>query len=241
MMCASARAGEDPVTLLVKKGDTFDRELKTSEALAAYLEAEKLSADDAEIDAKIAKQLADSAADLSSRSAQKERIEEALRYSLKAVKAKPDLAIAHLSLAICYGKLYFYADNEEKMELSRKVKVEIERSLELDPSSDAAYHILGRWHYEVANLNPVLMAMATTLYGGLPKASNEAAIGSFKKAIAISPNRAMHHIELGRAYAAAGKKDLAKASIERGLSMPSREKEDPAAKVRGRKTLENLE
>ena len=37
------------MTLLVKKGDMFDRELKTNEALAAYLEAEKLSADDAEI------------------------------------------------------------------------------------------------------------------------------------------------------------------------------------------------
>jgi hypothetical protein len=50
----------------------------------------------------------------------------------------------------------------------------------------------------------------------------------------------MHYIELGKAYAQAGHPDEARRYLEKGLSMPSKEKEDPTLKQSGRAVLASL-
>jgi hypothetical protein len=44
-------------------------------------------------------------------------------------------------------------------------------------------------------------------------------------------------VELGRAYAALGQKDLAKAALEKGLAMPNRQRDDDEEKRRAREAL----
>ena len=62
----------------------------------------------------------------------------------------------------------------------------------------------------------------------------------FEKSIALNPGRLIHFVELGRTYAQMGKTQEAKQLINKGLAMPSREKDDPETKQRGRKTLAAL-
>jgi Flp pilus assembly protein TadD len=62
----------------------------------------------------------------------------------------------------------------------------------------------------------------------------------FKKAVELAPQRVSHHVELGRAYAATGQKELARVELTKGLALPSREKDDPATKERGREALRKL-
>jgi hypothetical protein len=50
----------------------------------------------------------------------------------------------------------------------------------------------------------------------------------------------MHHIELGRTYAAMGKKDEARRFIAKGLAMADVEKDDPETKRLGRESLAKL-
>ena len=110
----------------------------------------------------------------------------------------------------------------------------------IDPSSDYAWHVLGAWNYELAGLNPVLRAIAKVVYGGIPAASYEDAVTDFKKAVKIAPQRVSHHVELGRAYAALGQTELARTSLQKGLSLPSREKDDADTKERARVALKAL-
>src|SRR5258706_375125 len=84
-------------------------------------------------------------------------------------------------------------------------------ALALYPNNDLTYHVLGAWHYELANLNSFLRAIAKLIYGAIPEASNEEAVKNFQKAIELNPKRLANHVELGRSYAALGQKDLAKA------------------------------
>jgi len=65
-------------------------------------------------------------------------------------------------------------------------------------------------------------------------------VKNFKKAIELAPQRVSHHVELGRTYAALGQKDLARASINKGLALPNREKDDGDTKQRGRAALAKL-
>jgi Tfp pilus assembly protein PilF len=73
-----------------------------------------------------------------------------------------------------------------------------------------------------------------------PSASYDAAVKNFKKAIELAPQRVAHHVKLDRTYAALGQKDLARVSTNKGLALPSREKNDDDTKARGRMALAKL-
>jgi tetratricopeptide (TPR) repeat protein len=148
--------------------------------------------------------------------------------------------MAQLSLAVCYGRLAPLLDNKTKIGYSKLVKSCAETSLALDSSNDLTYYLLGSWNYEMANLNPILRAVAQLIYGQMPSASNDDAVKFFKKAIALNSQRAASHVDLGRTYIAMGKNDLAKEELNKGLALPNREKDDPDVKQRARDALKKL-
>jgi tetratricopeptide (TPR) repeat protein len=125
--------------------------------------------------------------------------------------------------------------------MSRLIREEADTALRLDPGLDYAWHVLGRWNYELANFNAALKFLASAIYGKLPDASNERAAECFEKAVALQPDRVIHHVELGRTYAALGQKQAALAELKIGLSLPSREKDDNETKDRARKALVTLQ
>jgi len=224
----------------VRKGDALDAQLKTAEALAAYVQADQLDPGNAEILRRIAREQSLSMVDTTSKEEKRRRAEAGLDAAQRAVAADPGNALAQLALGICYGRVAPFTDNKTKIAYSKRVKEHTEKSLKLDPRNDYAYHVLGAWNYELAGLNALLRAAARLIYGEIPAASYEVAVGHFLKAIELAPNRVSHHVELGRTYAALGKKELAKASLEKGLSLPNREKDDPETKGRGREALKGL-
>ena len=107
--------------------------------------------------------------------------EKAIDAAKGAVKADPANSQAHLALAIAYGRVALDESARRKVEMSRLVQQEAEAAARLDPGNDLAWHVLGRWNYELANFNPVLKALAQTIYGRLPDASNERAVECFQK------------------------------------------------------------
>ena len=45
-----------------------------------------------------------------------------------------------------------WSDNREKVELSGTIKERCEEAIRLDPTSDLALHVLGRYQHQMANL-----------------------------------------------------------------------------------------
>jgi tetratricopeptide (TPR) repeat protein len=237
---AHAFAQEDFASLM-KRGDQLDAQLKTKDALAMYLEAEKLQPDNAELLHRIAKQYGESQNDVPTKDEKIKIGMIALEFSKRAIAADPKNSMAQLAVAISYGRVAPYLDNKTKIAYSKLVKEYADKARELDPNgNDLVYHVLGAWNYELANLNPVLRAIAQLIYGRLPNASNEAAVENFKKAIELNPRRLSNYVELGRTYAAMGKKEDARSALEKGLSLPNRQRDDPEAKERGRAALKKL-
>lgn len=157
---------------------------------------------------------------------QKALARQALTYAQRAVAKAPNDAQAHLALAIAYGTVADFVDNRTKMEYSKYVKSEAERTLQLDPRSDDAYEVLARWNFEMATLNPILAGIAQILYGQLPPASKERAFEYFRKAIAISPNNVGYHAEYARALEKSGHPQEAKAEWRKALQIPPADNED---------------
>lgn len=238
LACAVALSAET-VDDLLQRARASEKRLEPSAALALYREADALRPNNAFILQRIARQLSDSTADAASAADSRRLAEQALAYSKLAYELEPRNPVYVLSMAICYGKLGLYGDNQTRVEHARLTKKFAEEALALQPDYDWAHHVLGRWHYEVADLGGPRRFFAKMLYGGLPPASYEEAIRHLRQAIALSPQTAAHHIELGFALRAAGGHEAeAREEMERGLALPTQEIQDEHAKRRAQTALE---
>jgi tetratricopeptide (TPR) repeat protein len=234
-------AWADPVRLLLDAAQVAEARLDSQTALQLYEQADAARPNDAFILQKIARQYSDLVVEQPDIEAKKRYAQTALDYAQRAVALKPDDAVNVLSLAVCHGKLAVYSDTKTKIRYSRLVKEEAERALALDPNYAWAHHLLGRWHCEVADLGTTSKLFVRLLYGGLPPASFDEGIRHLRRATELERDELNHWLELGFAYAAAGRPEAARAEWTRGLAMPSRSKHDEPAKQRARAALARLD
>jgi len=113
-------------------------------------------------------------------------------------------------------------------------------ALALDPNYDWAYHVLGRWNYEVAGIGATERFFANLVYDGLPPASTAEAVRLLRRAIVLAPQIPAHHVELGFAYLADQQPNLARAEFEQAIRLPLHEKYDIEEKARAQTALEKL-
>ena len=222
---------------LVQAALAAEARLDSTQALQLFTQADGARPNDAFILQKIARQYSDLVIEQPDVEAKKRYAQTALDYAQRAVTLKPDDAVNVLSLAVCHGKLAVYSDTSTKIRYSRLVKEEAERALTLDPNYAWAHHLLGRWHYEEADLGATSKFFVRLLYGGLPPASFDEGIRQLQRATELEPDELNHWLELGFAYAGAGQPAAARVQWSHGLAMPSRGKHDEPAKQRAREAL----
>lgn len=226
---------------LIRRGYALDLKLKAAQALVLYQQAEKLQPRNVVILVRIARQYRHLMADAPDNEEKLRLARIALDYSQRAAALAPHDSDAQLSVAITLGKMMPLESTGEQVENSKKIKVAVDRALQLNPQSDLAWFVLGRWHQGYAELSVVRRKLGELLYGKMPDSTYADAARCFEKALAANPARLMHYIELGRTYAQMGRTAEARKLIEKGLSMPNVEKDDPDIKQRGRETLAGLD
>jgi len=158
----------------------------------------------------------------------------------RAIAVDPYGWEGHFYKSVALGRLALFRGGKEKINMSKEIKVEVDRAIQLNPEADLAYHVLGRWHQNLANLSWLLKAAAKVIYGGVPPGSNEEAVKAFKKAIALNPTHIEHHLELGRTYKLMGKKDLAVIPLETVLKLPDSDEDDEAFKKEAEELLKKV-
>jgi tetratricopeptide (TPR) repeat protein len=231
------RAENPEVAMLLQKGDAEVNRHALHEALGDFESAEKLEPDNVGVLLRISQQCSDLIASAKNSAEGQRLAQRSLDHAKRAVELAPNNAKAHLALAIAYGRMTDFCSNKTKLEYSRYIKAEAERAVALDPGEDFAYHVLGRWHYGVANLNSLLKMMAKMVYGGMPAASNEEAARCLKKAADLAPQRVIHHNELARVYVALGKRDLARKEWQTVVTLHAEDGEDEKAQREARTEL----
>jgi len=155
----------------------------------------------------------------------------------RATQLEPGRADGHLELAVALGSVALYKGGKAKLRLAHEVKAEIDRALALDANLHRGHHVLARWHREVAGLS-FLERNAAMVFGGAPKgASTDAAVSHFERAIALAPDYANHHLELGRTYLELKLKSKARAEFEKTLATPVKSPFDADYKAEARMLL----
>lgn len=163
----------------------------------------------------------------------------ALEEAERAVEALPSSSNAHLTMAVVAGRMAMISRTREKVELSRTVREYADMAVDLDSLNDLAYHVRGRWHFEVSELGFLARNFVRLAYGGLPDASMEMAESDFRRAIAFH-DRVVHRYELGRLLAKQGRIREAREHLRIAVEMPREDVTDPIYRERARELLREL-
>jgi predicted Zn-dependent protease len=89
----------------------------------------------------------------------------------------------------------------------------------------------------VAKINLPAQFFVKVFYGGMPPGSNDVAIHELQLATELDPTEPAPWIDLGFAYAAAGKTEAAKQAWQKGMQLPGIRSDQIEAKDRGKSAL----
>jgi len=141
-------------------------------------------------------------------------------YAKKAVKANPNDTWGHFFDSAAMGMHALQLSQKQQVAMSKQVKLEIDKAIELDPKNDLAYNALGQWHRTMAEIGGVSRFFGSILFGSIPKGSYDESAKAFLKGIEIRSSYSNHHLELGRTYLDMKKKDLAAKEFQIAVDSP---------------------
>ena len=226
---------------LIAAGDQAHEQFDFETALKHYERAFEAEPYNYELAWRISRSYVDVGETKTKKDERKAFFQKAHQAALNAVELDSTGAKGHLFLSVSLGRIALDAGARERVRLSKEIKREVDKAVQLDPSDDIAWHVLGMWHRRLATLSWVEKRFANIFLGGVPKeASVEKARDCFLKAIALAGERIVHHLELGITYEELKQKSLAKSAFEKVMILPSIDPDDEAHKKLARERLKKL-
>lgn len=165
------------------------------------------------------------------------------QYARRAVAANPNGAEGHFELARAVGRMALTMGMLDQVKYGgTEVYNEAMAALAIDPNHAGALHVMGVWNEKIMQLNWATRTIAKTILGGhvMGAASWDNAQHYLEKAVAMEPNRILHHLDLGRVYVDRGDKAQAREQFQWIQAAPVTDYNDPNYKRQAADALKNL-
>jgi tetratricopeptide (TPR) repeat protein len=214
----------DQVAQLIAEGNDFsEKQFDNQKALDKFLEADKLSPNNAEILWRISRSYVDIGEHYPSntdeeKQKQLETYQKALDYANKAVTADPKSSMAYCRRAIATGRVALFKGVFSVGGLVNSTRDDCQKAIELDSTNAAAYYVLARAHAKLVEKPKIVRWPLGLGWGNI-----DDAIKNYDKAIALRPGFIMYRLDAARAYVEDD--DYAKAK-EQLKVIPTLSKED---------------
>jgi len=158
-------------------------------------------------------------------------------YAAKALKINPNNSESNCVMAIALGRSSLNRSGKEKINNAKEIKRYVDAAIKNDPKNFKAWHVLGRWHYEISTLNAVERAAVRLFFGGLPNASLAGSIAAFEKSQAITNGFILNYFEMAKAYHKNSQTSKAITLLTLMQQVPNQTEDDPIIKSDGRKLI----
>ena len=162
------------------------------------------------------------------------------RYAQNAYRLDSTNSEVNVVMAFSLARMALIQSGKEKVAAANEIKRFAEQAKRYDPANYKAYHILGRWNYEVSNLNFIERTLARWFFGALPQATLAESIRNYEKSMALRPDFMLNYFELARAWRREGKKDKAIALLRRMETLRDGMYDDRIVRKEGRQLLDEL-
>ena len=223
--------GQDIEKLLLE-AHTLEITFKEKAALEKYIEAQRLQPLNPTALYKCAELLGKIGAREKSTTNRDKKYSNALAFSKMLLKNYPNSDLAHESMSIVLGRLALTKSGKEKVDFVKEIKQHAEQAVKINPNNFKAWHVLGRWHYEVSNLGFLEKSAIRLLYGGMPDASYNLAIKAFEKAAEINAKFCLNFLELAKSYHKLGQNKKAILILKQLINLTNTNEDDPEIKLK---------
>jgi len=126
--------------------------------------------------------------------------QSALSYATISYNHYPNNDDANVAMSIALGRIALTKSGKDKISKVKQIKKYAENAIRLNPNNAKAWHIIGKWNYEVSNISMIELAATNLFYGGLPSASLKSSIEAYEKARKLNPYFCLNYLELAKAY-----------------------------------------
>lgn len=229
------------INVLLKEAESLEAARKESEALAKYQELLKHQP----LNFTAICRCSELCTNIGNRQQTKANklvyLRAARKYAETALRLNPKNSNANFVMAMAMGRTALVVGGKEKVAAVNDIKKYAELAVLYDVNNYKAFHILGKWHYEVSNLSSFERGFAKMMYGGLPAASITEAIKYYEKSCALKPDFALNYLELAKAYSRNKQVDKAIESLKKLQTIPDKTEDDPRVKSEGRQLLKELQ
>jgi len=161
-------------------------------------------------------------------------------YAQRAYRIDSTNSEANVVMAFSLARLALDQNGKERVASANEIRRYAEQAIRDDPANYKAYHILGRWHYEVSNLSFIERTLARWFFGSLPESSLSDCISNLEKSRALRPDFMLNYFELARAYHREGENRRAIALLTEMLKLPDGMLDDRTVRAQGEKLMEQL-
>lgn len=164
---------------------------------------------------------------------------KALKIADRAIQIDPQNVYGYERKSMAFAGLVDVQGLKQKVQLADSVRINAEIALEIDPKSDRALHILGRWHYEVSQFGGLMRFFARLFFGTAPEASYEEALYYFKTSSKLQ-DFPVHHYWIGLTHLKLKNKDQAKFHFQHLLTLENQHHNDEFFKEQAREKLKSF-
>lgn len=238
-MAAGAQQGDEA---LVAAGDRAFEEQQVAAALAQFESA--IAADSTHYEAlwKASRSAVDLAEYEPNAGRKQALFEQAERHARRAVAVNAEDSEGHFAMARALGRVALTKGARDRVRYATQVRASALRSLELSPDHPGALHVLGRWNAEVMRLSGLTRFFAKNLLGGkvFEEASWDDAQRYLERAVAVDPQRLVHHLGLAEIYLDLEENEKALEQLTLVVNGAASDYNDPHYKREARALIEKI-
>ncbi len=186
--------------LLVKQGKDLLAQMKEEEALEKFKSAIKSDPNNYEAACNASLMCSRIGNRQTDETKKREHFVMAKQYAVKSLKINATDVQSNYVMAVAMGRMALISGAKDKVAASRDIKNYADMALKYNPNHANAWHVLGKWNYEVSNLNFAERAIANSLLGGIPDGDINKSIECYIKAIGLDANNILFYLDLAKAY-----------------------------------------
>ena len=225
---------------LIAQADA-QHELDAYDAVFKFLkEAEAVDAESYEVIWRLARAHFDFSDNTTDEAEIEKNLYAGFEYAEKALKIGDDRAESHKWYGILIGRVGEIEGTEQKIKNSYAVAEHTRKAIELDPEDSGNYHVMGRWHFTLADLSWFERTIASIVYATPPEASFEEARGYFKQAIVKDPEDIRNYLWLGKTLEELDDEDSAGQAYKQALGIEASSDSDKILQEEAKELLEDI-
>ena len=161
-------------------------------------------------------------------------------FAEQALAADSSSADANGYYGILIGRVGEIEGTKQKILNSYDVKKYTLRAINMDPEYDGWQHVMGRWHFTLADLSWFERTIASIIYAKPPKASFEEAEQYFIHAGELDPEDIRHFLWLGKTRLELDQEEAAREALETAIGLSAQSDSDTILQEEAKELLGKL-